>query len=546
MRPLLCASQIALSSLFIATVLGAAVTEPNDTTVPTVPTNGEEGLQAYFDRIGEPIDALAEAEANPGVFSPRCDFSVALVLSESQSPAGLAWYNVPADPTAAPAAFYTILPEGTPVNTVVNSSDIRTSPDYVQGGMVGFVLTKNFGGTTPVAVYYSEYQRNANCTACTTPGHWVMALAFAAKTEPNTYFLAFEDWEGANNSTWHGNDGDFNDKVFRITGVSCLGGGAPCDTGKPGLCGPGLTECEPGGTLGCRQQTLEAPEQCDAVDNDCNGLVDDGDMLCDQFTNCVRGRCVPKCGNEEFQCQTGLVCDDEGYCIEPACENVICEPGTVCRGGTCRAACEDVICPIGQDCELATGTCVDRCAGVECVGAVCDEGVCVASCACQGCADANERCAPSGLCVPMGCEAMECPAGQLCVSPGTCADPCMGAICPGGATCNGGVCDAPAGTGGDGGNGTGGVVIGTGGVVIGSGGAVLGNGGMSATSGTAGNSSAGDGGSGTIGESSGGCGCRAAGSATRSGAFALILLALLARRRRPSPGTRARPGRPLT
>jgi hypothetical protein len=423
---------------------------------------------------------------------------------------------------------YTIVPEGTAVGTVINSADIRTSPNYVQDGLVGFVLLKRRQQET-FRVYYSEYQRNVYCTNCSMPGHWVMALAFAAKTEPNTYYLAFEDWEGADEIR-SPNDGDFNDKVFKITGVSCLGGGEACDTGKPGLCAPGLTECEPGGTLGCRQQTLEAPERCDAIDNDCNGLVDDGEMLCNPGQNCVRGRCVPKCGNEEFQCTTGLVCDDEGYCIEFACENVICEAGTVCRGGTCRAACQDVVCPLGQDCELSTGTCVDRCAGVTCIGAVCDQGACVASCDCQGCGDPGEQCAASGLCVATGCESMTCPAGQQCVAPGTCVDACMGAVCPGGAPCSMGVCGEPIG-GEDGGAGVPPVLgAGSSGPVLGSGGVLIvgGSPGIAASANSGGTS----GGNGAAPAADAGCGCRMRGRAGNGSALLLVGLALWARRRR--------------
>src|SRR5690606_6559954 len=173
-----------------------------------------------------------------------------LVLSESQAAAGLAWYNVPDDPNVAPTAIYELLAPTTETGTLSNSAALFTRPDRA-GGLIGFALTKSFdGGATTQAIYYSEYQRNALCSQCTMPDHWKMMLVYGSTSIANTFYLAFEDWEGANETTWHGNDGDFNDKVFRVTGVTCLGGGEPCDTGKLGHCAAGLTECEPGGTLG--------------------------------------------------------------------------------------------------------------------------------------------------------------------------------------------------------------------------------------------------------------------------------------------------------
>ena len=87
----------------------------------------------------------------------------------------------------------------------------------------------------PTPVYYSEYQRNANCTQLHDARLLEDGAAYQSTKDARTpYYLAFEDWEGANESTWFGNDGDFNDKVFKITGVTCDGGGEPCTTDDAG------------------------------------------------------------------------------------------------------------------------------------------------------------------------------------------------------------------------------------------------------------------------------------------------------------------------
>jgi MYXO-CTERM domain-containing protein len=521
---------LALGLLFAASIAGAQVVEPNGTQVPNLtPHDNETLLSDYFKSQGEAIDAVQQASPEPGTFSPLCDFTATLVLSQSSAAAGLAWYNVPASPTAKPDKLFQIVPEASAVTgQTVNAADIRSSANYA-GGFIGFALTK-FGGT---AIYYSEYQRNANCTGCTMPGNWKMMLAYRSSVHQSAYYIAFEDWEGANDTTWFGNDGDFNDKVFLITGVSCPGGGEPCDTGKQGLCAAGLTECSFMGKPLCKQQYSELPEQCDNVDNDCNGQVDDGN-LCPESQVCVRGKCVGACNTGEFNCPSPLVCGQDGFCIEAACKNVTCGAGLACRAGKCVGVCEGITCPIGQECEL--DRCVDPCAGITCAtGTFCDRGVCVGDCTCSGCPQ-GKSCAKDGRCVEPGCDTVSCGAGLGCRN-GACVDACDGALCPGGASCTNGVCGV--------------VVVSAGGASAGgtpssSGGlSILGNGGTTASGGKASDSAA----NGGVGTSAGGvaprseasasaCGCRMPGSRDK-GSFALAALTALAaavgarRRRRP-------------
>jgi hypothetical protein len=413
----------------------AEVTEPNGTRVPLPPTtSGEKSLQSYFDGLSPPqtIDALADASAEPSTFSPLCGFEARLVLSESSAAAGLAWYNVPADPSAVPAAIHQVVPETTMIGATISSAAIRGDPGY-EGKLIGFALTK--GGK---AVYYSEAERNANCSGCAMPGHWKMMLAYASKRESTTYYLAWEDWEGANESGWP-DDGDFNDKLFELTGVRCAGGGEPCDTGRPGVCAPGLSECQMDGTSSCKPIAPAQPESCDGVDNDCNGAVDDG-APCPPGEVCQRGACVEACGTGEFICLGGTSCD-EGYCVEPACAGMRCETGLACRAGACVAACDGIVCPYGQQCSA--GACSDACRAADC-GAerVCRGGVCVERCTCAGCPQGLVCEESSGQCVQPGCEKQQCAAGSACVA-GQCIDRCGNAKCPHGAACVAGVCQDP-------------------------------------------------------------------------------------------------------
>ncbi|HWA73425.1 MAG TPA: hypothetical protein VG937_13860 [Polyangiaceae bacterium] len=509
----------------------AQVTEPNGTVVPGPSSQANEtSLQAYFDSQNEMINARMEASADPGVFSPLCNFTATLVLSQSNAAAGLAWYNVPASPTAKPDKLFQILPEANnPTGATINATDIRASADYA-GGFIGFALTKNLG-TAGTPIYYSEYQRNVNCTGCATPGYWKMMLAYRSTAHQSSYYIAFEDWEGANDREWFGNDGDFNDKVFLVTGVSCPGGGEPCDTGKQGLCAAGLTACSFTGMPECKPQYTPTAEKCDNIDNDCNGQVDDGN-LCAMGKVCVRGKCVAACNTGEFYCTQPLVCGSDAFCIEAACKDVVCGPGLACRAGKCVGACEGVVCPIGQVCQ--GDRCLDPCTGITCAsGTFCDHGVCVGDCTCSGCPK-DKKCARDGRCVAPGCEGLSCPAGQGCRD-GKCVDSCSGAMCPGAAMCANGACGEPIITGGgDESAGTGNVggvpiITNTGGIaVISSGGTGSGpRGGNSATSGSSNGREGGK----------AGCACRTA-SGGRTSALDLLaagaLGALLLLRRRRS------------
>ncbi len=499
-------SSFALAALALAFVCRSAVAqvvEPNGMAVPaTVPGSTETTLQTYFTKTAmENINAVADASITPATFMPLCNFQATLVLSQSQANGGLGWYNVP-DATADPnhTQTPTVYPIGIfpmQLGAVVASSDIRSDPNY-GGGLVGFALMKAVGTNGAVIpVYYSEDTRNAYCSGCTgageMPGYWKLMLSYASTLTSNEYYMAWEDWEGANATSWP-DDGDFNDKVFAISGVTCDGGGVPCQTTMQGVCANGITQCVVGGSPTCVPTIKPSAEKCDNLDNDCNGMVDDGDDLCPTGQVCVQGKCTGPCSDSEFPCGPPLVCMN-GLCVDPSCVGVTCKTGQLCQSGTCVGGCDGVVCPASQICEL--GVCVDPCKGVTCNGSVCVLGVCVQNCSCQAC-PSGQICSATGACVDTGCDTMTCGAGEVC-SNGSCGDACAGAKCPGGAACHSGQCDPPP----PGSTGSGGTT-GTGGVV-----GTTGAGGLVGTSGT--------GGRGTGGSGAGGTPMGAGGSTTASG-----------------------------
>jgi len=434
-----------LSLLLLGSPARGAVTEPNGVAVPVNAASGGVYLGTWFAGEGETFDVVVDASATPGAFSPLCDFSATLVLKDSSAKAGISWYNTTADGLGplADGEVHPIVPPGTAVGTLVSSADIRSSASYL-GGLVGFALVRdddNNDATAPTITYYSEYRRNALCSGCTGAGmladYWKAALVYPSTVHANTFYLAFEDWGGASTTpdTWY-NDGDFNDQVFRITGVACPGSGTACDSGKPGTCQPGLTECVAGGTLACKPQLDPTDENCDGLDNDCNGDIDDGD-ICPTGEICDRGACVARCSDLADTCLSTEVCNAAGYCVDAACADVTCEPGEKCLNGACMAPCEGVVCPVPSLC--LAGRCADPCAGVTCGnGRVCERGVCVPTCDCQVCG-AGLECAGDGRCVPVGCAGKDCASGEACVA-GSCVDACDGAACPTGEKCVSGAC----------------------------------------------------------------------------------------------------------
>jgi hypothetical protein len=68
-------------------------------------------------------------------------------------------------------------------------------------------------------------------------------------------------------------------------------GGATCNTGQPGLCSVGTTTCMMGG-ITCIPLVLPATEICDAQDNDCDGQTDENNP-CPSPQQCMGGSCIP-------------------------------------------------------------------------------------------------------------------------------------------------------------------------------------------------------------------------------------------------------------
>ena len=445
----------------------ASELEPNGQTVPQLPSSSELTAAAaamsevHLDRLiisrSEMLESQLDAHAAPAGFFPLCNITAQLVLRGGTCAVDLGWYNVL--PMQAlpppPEQIYSLVPAPDPVtmprpsytpgvgvqNPIATLAMIRKDSRYL-GGLIGFAMMGN-DKNSPAVCTQTHFTTPAFNAACSLPAcmnqPWLTGLMYQSTAMKDAYYFLFE--ELPTTPADFGNDGDFNDQVFLVTGVTCDGGEQPCDTGKPGVCKAGTTQCGKMGALSCVANLAPSADVCDGLDNDCDGVVDPDPTACANPAQlCDRGRCVDRCDDATNPCRAGLVCE-AGLCKTTACAGVVCPAGQRCVQGACQDGCSlsglDVTCPDHQVCRA--GRCVDPCAGVTCAaGLQCDDGQCLPPCWCRACA-AGQSCGLDGTCVDQGCRNTTCGAGMFCAR-GICRDPCYLALCPDTEYCSMGQC----------------------------------------------------------------------------------------------------------
>jgi hypothetical protein len=422
-------ARIALITLAITTSstrLAHALTQPNGTVIPT----GMTALPTLFAARGEGINAITDAAITPETFTPACALTFTVLQRLANDKNAFGWYNVTG---AAPTngQLHEVLSCNDAVGTQ-RTVDIRNDPGYT-GGEIGFYEATGSCATSTnhTNLFFSQRALNPDGSGANATIH---LITYNSTVTPRAFYFAWEDLLA-------GGDNDFDDLTTFVTGINCSGGGAACDTGRPGVCADGTRQCQ-SGTLQCVQTNPETDEICDGLDNDCDGMIDDA-VTCPDDGVCDRGVCVPRCGSTEFPCNIGQVCNAAGLCIDESCANLPpCPVGQRCEDGACVEPCGGVTCPHGQVCRV--GGCVDPCAGLACdASQVCIAGVCQDRCECSGCG-ASQTCQAGGTgeCLANACLNVHCPAGQFCATDGTCKDACEGATCPSGQVCEAGACVA--------------------------------------------------------------------------------------------------------
>ncbi|RYE76983.1 MAG: hypothetical protein EOO74_07600, partial [Myxococcales bacterium] len=151
------------------------------------------------------------------------------------------------------------------------------------------------------------------------------------------------------------------------------GAGTNCNSGRPGVCSAGTTACT-NGAIVCNQNVQTSAEVCDGLDNDCNGAVDNGNPGGAQ--NCNTGK-QGVCSAGTTACTGGdIVCNQN---VQPSAEicdgfdndcNGVVDNGNPGGGGNCNTG-EPGLCAAGiRACAAGALVCNQT---VQAVAEVCDD-----------------------------------------------------------------------------------------------------------------------------------------------------------------------------
>ncbi len=302
--------------------------------------------------VVEGLDPWTDGELTPETYTPTCALTFEVVSRGTARFKNIfGWYNVTGQRPATGDLVPMIDCNAAPGTEVV--LDVRNDPRWT-GGEIGFFLAtpEDHGASGQCAggdccarvdrlataghVFYSQRALNPDHVGQQSIIHLVV---YDSRITERKFYFAWEDTLGAANN-------DFTDLVTSVVGVECAGGGTACDTGMPGMCQYGVTRCR-GSSIECGQVFGATGESCDAADNDCDGMVDEG-LGCEIFVDC-----------ESVTCTGGLICKF-GQCVDP-CVNVACGGGETCLGGACVPGCNQcngAVCASGRTCDTQTGDCV--------------------------------------------------------------------------------------------------------------------------------------------------------------------------------------------
>ncbi|WP_071901690.1 MopE-related protein [Cystobacter ferrugineus] len=219
----------------------------------------------------------------------------------------------------------------------------------------------------------------------------------------------------------NGVDDDCNGKKDDLS-ATCYSG--PEGTEGKGLCKAGTSKCGANNEQQCEGEVLPTEEQCNRVDDNCDGVTDEGFDLQQDVNNC--GACGTACSAGQVcvagEC-TGLVqqtctegSDDDGDglvgCADPDCDQKSCGTGCVCKSNVAaETTCND---NVDNDKDTKRDCADSDCANQSCgTGCICKSNV-AAETTCNDNVD-NDKDSRTD-CADSDCANQSCGTGCTCKS----------------------------------------------------------------------------------------------------------------------------------
>ena len=194
------------------------------------------------------------------------------------------------------------------------------------------------------------------------------------------------------------------------------------------LCHPGTKACTNGAFGACTGEQKPAAEICDALDNDCDNVIDE---------DTGGGTCTSTCGVGTIECTAGtLKCTAQPVTGDTSCDGVDddCD-GRVDEDWVCGDPNANPFVPCACTAANACGG-QNKCVSghVQCAGTPIDPASC---CDCNGAPLSTDPCGGGTTCAancqcaaPCGGGEFPCPNGKKCVADLCVADPCADKACP--------------------------------------------------------------------------------------------------------------------